>query len=75
MYDALSTLKEFMWRPDKHKKPLQNNSTLNCLAPIRMAILSFSLAFIATCREALQGSKGRPVCSPAHLDSKLRSAI
>lgn len=75
IYDAVSTLKEFMWRPDKHKTHLQNNSILNCLALTQIVILSVSLAFLATCWEAQRGGRGRRVCSPAHLDLKLPSAI
>lgn len=75
IYDAISTLKEFMWRPDKHKTHLQNNSILNCLALTQIVILSVSLAFLATCWEAQRGSRGGPVSSTAHRDVKLPSAI
>ena len=49
-----------MWRPDKHKTHLQNNSILNCLALTQIVILSVSLAFLATCWEAQRGSRGGP---------------
>lgn len=78
IYDVISTLKEFitsMWRPDKHKKHLQNNSTLNCLSLTRLAVRIPSQVFTATCREALWNDEGTHVCCTAHLELKPHSAI
>lgn len=61
IYDVRSTLKECItctWRPDKHKDHLQSTSAVSCLALTRMALLSPSLVFTATCREALWDSRG-----------------